>query len=1159
MILPASSHLLPAWGAALVQDSSADVELAKLMERLNHAPVMERPRGALEPLFQSEEEYQQWKSRISSTSAYRKAKARRREEVTLGIDSGSTTTKIVALSSRGELLFTWYRNNNGDPVMAVREGLAQMAEECALGGTEVVVTGSCATGYGEDLIRNAFHLDCGIIETMAHYTAARHVVPDVSFILDIGGQDMKAIFVSGGVVNRIEINEACSSGCGSFIETFARSLGCSLTDFARLACISRRPYDLGTRCTVFMNSKVKQALREGCALEDISAGLSYSVVKNCLHKVLKIKDASCLGQHIVVQGGAMRNDAVVRAFECLTGQQVYRSECPELMGALGCALHARQYQTEVASLHEMLSGAQFTIDQRWCRGCENHCRVSVYHFSSGNRYYSGNRCERVFSSKGEGYQSGENVYERKYALLFAPAGPLAESAPTIGIPRCLNMYEEFPFWQALFVHAGIRVLLSSPSSFNAYEAEACKVMSDNICFPAKLVHSHIHNLVQKRPDRIFMPYVIYERQDGGNNSYNCPIVSGYSDVVKGTDSISIPIDAPAVTFKDRSLLYRQCRGYLQGLGVANAVVRRAFREAWQMQLRFEQQMADINRQVLARGRASGRLTILLAGRPYHTDPLVQHQLAGMIASMGVNVITDDIVRGMDIPLDDVHFVRQWAYANRILKAAKWVAQQGDEVQFMQMTSFGCGPDAFLTDEVSCLLQRHGKVPTFLKIDDVCHIGSLKLRVRSAIESMKLSASVRRERDVTAFLTTPPFTRADRRRKIIAPFFTSFISPLIPPLMHLAGYEAEILPVSDATSSTWGLRYANNEVCYPAPLIVGDIIKAFAEGRYRPEETAVAITQTGGQCRASSYISLIKKALVEAGFQDVPVLSLTFGAAPVGNPQSGFRINWFRMLPIIVDSLLYSDCISKFYYASVVRERETGQAKRLRDYYLNVAKDIIMRNSPKEFQACLAQAARDFSLIVRDVECPRVGVVGEIFLKFNSFAQHDLCEWLSSRGIEVVPPLLTEFFTQGFVNFKIEQDSNLRRKSVPDVVIRQLYAMVWRRAERFNRVAEAFPRFTPLERVFDKAAEAEKVISLNAQFGEGWLLPAEILSLASQGVSHVICMQPFGCIANQIVSKGIENRIRQLCPDVHLLSLDFDSGVSEVNMLNRLLLFIHNLR
>ena len=1160
IIVPEKSHLLPAWGTALSEESAEVTTLHALTERLQQRlSVSYRPVQGLAPIFENHDEYEAWRAQLARFGFKRKALAPGHEEVTLGIDSGSTTTKIVVLNKQNELLYTYYRNNGGDPIATVEEGLKEFRDACREAGTEVRVCGSCSTGYGEDLIKAAFRLNGGIIETIAHYMAARYITPDVSFILDIGGQDMKAMFVTGGIINRIEINEACSSGCGSFIETFAKSLGYTVEEFAQEACRATHPYDLGTRCTVFMNSKVKQALREGATVADIAAGLSYSVIKNCLYKVLRLKNTEELGTHIVVQGGTMKNDSVVRAFEKLVGRKVFRSDCPELMGAAGCALYARQTASGSVSLDELLSQSSYTTAQRQCKGCENRCNITLYRFAGGGQYYSGNRCEKYFSNRGERQKTGVNVYTEKLRLLFDRPSETAHPVAVIGIPRCLNMYEEYPFWHTLFTRCHMQVVLSAPSTFNAYEAKARLVMSDNICFPAKLVHSHIQNLTDRKVERIFMPFVVYEKQEGGQNSYNCPIVSGYSEVVKSVQQGTIPVDAPAINFKDKGLLYKQCRSYLRGLGVDERTIKKAFEEAVQEEERFRQQLEEINRQVWQQGARDGMLTILLAGRPYHTDPLIQHKLSDTIAAMGVNVITEDIARSASVPMDDVHFVSQWAYANRILKAAKWVALQGNDVQCMQMTSFGCGPDAFLTDETRSLLKRYGKTLTLLKIDDISNTGSLRLRVRSAIESLKLSLKEKNTAGVEPFVTTPPFEKQDRRRKMIAPFFTPYLSPLIPPLMKLNGYEVDILPVSDAASCDWGLRYANNEVCYPATLIVGDIVKAFKEGRYAPQDTVVGITQTGGQCRASSYISLIKKALTESGYGDVPVISLTIGSKSMGSSQPGFRMNWFKLLPILIDALLYSDCIAKFYNAAVVRETTPGAAEKLMKKYLEVAKGIIERNASHALQAYIVQAARDFNRITRNMETPKVGVVGEIFLKFNPFAQKDVCGWLADRGIEVVPPLLTEFFVQTFVNRSVNQKNGLKRKVMPEKLIRGLYGWIWKRMERYNCLAGEFQYFTPFRNVFDEAAEAEKVISLNAQFGEGWMLPGEILSLAAQGVNHIVSLQPFGCIANHIVSKGIENRIRQIYPDLQLLSLDFDSGVSDVNVTNRLLLFTDSLQ
>ena len=1160
IILPENSHLIPAWGAALSEGKAESQSLSAWITSIREALSVDyHPVKGLEPIFRDAKDYAGWKERISRYSFKQKELKQGCEEVTLGIDSGSTTTKIVVLTKAGELLYTYYNNNEGNPIATVEKGLALFREQCQKSGTEIRITSSCSTGYGEDLIKAAFRLDGGIIETIAHYVAARHVTKDVSFILDIGGQDMKAVFVSEGVINRIEINEACSSGCGSFIETFTKSLGYTVQDFAKEACRAISPYDLGTRCTVFMNSKVKQALREGATIRDIAAGLSYSVIKNCLYKVLRLKNTEELGAHIVVQGGTMKNDSVVRAFEKLIGKEVFRSNRPELMGAIGCALYARRFEEKAVSLDDVLGCASYTTKQQQCHGCENQCLITAYRFDNGNRYYSGNRCEKIFNNKGTQDKQGQNIYSRKLALLFDRTIPIESPKSIIGIPRCLNMYEEYPFWHTLFSLCGLKVVLSAPSTFSKYEAKVKLVMSDNICFPAKLVHSHIQNLIDQKVERIFMPFVVYEKLEGGQNSYNCPIVSGYSEVIKSVQQVAIPIDSPAITFKDKHLLFQECQDYLKQFNIKTTTIRTAFAEAVRAMEKFEEDIIAYNQQVLKQSRENGELTILLAGRPYHADPLIQHKLSDTIAAMGVNVITDDIVRHENLSVDDAHFVPQWAYANRILKAAKWVALQGADVQCMQMTSFGCGPDAFLTDETRSLLKRYGKTLTLLKIDDVSSTGSLKLRVRSTIESLKLSVRKDKHIAIQPFVSTPIFSIEDRKRKILAPFFTPFISPLIPSIFKVAGYEIENLPPSDAVSCDWGLRYANNEVCYPATLIVGDIIKAFKEGKYDPQTTAVAITQTGGQCRASNYISLIKKALTESGFGHVPVVSIAY-AAGLKNTQPGFKVNWFKVFSIILNALLYSDCIAKFYYAAVVREKEKGAAARLKDRYLEAAQVVVEQNAPEKLLGYLSLAVRDFNeIVVPDKHVPKVGIVGEIYLKFNPFAQKNISEWLVDKQIEVVPPLLTEFFVQDFVNYEVQQKTGLNKKIVPNGLIHWLYGKIWKRIERFNQIGSGFRYFLPFHPIFEESEEASKVISLNAQFGEGWLLPGEIMSLARQGVNHVISLQPFGCIANHIVAKGIEKRIKDLYPDMHLLSLDFDSGVSDVNIMNRLLLFTDNLK
>ena len=1262
-IVSENSNLIPALGCAYrakSADSAASVSV--LRSRMNKE-IQTEWTSSLLPLFKNEKEHQEWLKSKAKFATETKALNKGKQQVVIGIDSGSTTTKIVAVrvnaeTPTGDIVFTNYRLNLGNPIKAVADGLNALKQEAALRGAELEIVGSCSTGYGEELIKAAFGLDSGIIETMAHERAAASLMPDVSFILDIGGQDMKAIFVEKGAVVRMELNEACSSGCGTFIQTFANNMGYSVGDFAQLACQSKAPCDLGTRCTVFMNSKVKQVLREGASVADISAGISYSVIKNCLYKVLKLHGNENLGGKIVVQGGTMRNDAVVRAFELLTHTEVARSNMPELMGAYGCALHAAadyNHRTSSEDTHpassrtidELQNLAHYETKQLQCKGCENHCYVSRYTFAGGNKFYSGNKCERVFNNKGANEIKGKNIYEYKYSLLFdrETVNPPATAfhGTWVGIPRILNMYEEYPFWNALLRAAGLDVILSSDSTFSQYEGALNTVMSDNICFPAKLAHSHLKELNENpKVDRILMPYVVYEHNDDPKNtlnSFNCPVVSGYSDVIKSVINLKKPIDTPVINFAQPKALEKQITDYLKQLGVSKKTAHKALREAlyaqavyaaeikkqgWEI-LKNEETEAQKTNEAKAQKPNKG-LTILLAGRPYHTDPLIQHKLSEMIANLGVNVISEDIARGnlfddfRDFNLENLaaerneaalasqdndeayncqpetYLVKQWAYMNRILKAAQWAAEQGNEVHFVQMTSFGCGPDSFIQDEIRDIMKRHNKPFTLLKIDDVSNIGSLKLRVRSLIESLKgVKSEERRVKNSTLNIQhstlniqhstlniqhstlniqhlqqTKVFTKQDIHRKILAPFMTEYLTPIIPPILKLIGYDVEVLPMSDEVSAELGLKFANNEVCYPATLIVGDIIKALKSGRYDLKNTAVVMSQTGGQCRATNYAGLIKRAMISNGFQDIPLLTLGVTASTGEasgstddkqdyNEQDGFNVPWLKYSQIIVTAIFYGDAINEMYNACIVRERKPGIARELRDKYMQLIDGPIARNSAKELIQLLEQAAVEFDQMTLDRELPKVGIVGEIFLKFNPFAHQFLEQNIISRGIEVVPPLLAPFFLQEFVNVEIQKHMRLSCTKVPDFIIKGAYqALIGRRLRQINKAAGKFRYFRPFTNIYDDAKDVQGLVSLAAQFGEGWLLPADIVGYIRDGVNNIISLQPFGCIANHVISKGIEKRLHDRFPMLNLVSLDFDSGVSEVNVTNRLLLFLDSI-
>ena len=745
------------------------------------------------------------------------------------------------------------------------------------------------------------------------------------------------------------------------------------------------------------------------------------------------------------------------------------------------------------------------------------------------------------------------------------------------------MYEDFPFWNALLHAAGFDVILSSDSTFSQYEGALNTVMSDNICFPAKLAHSHLKELNENpEVDRILMPYVVYEHNDDPKNtlnSFNCPVVSGYSDVIKSVIDLKKPIDSPVINFAQPKALEKQIVDYLKKLGVDRKTARKALKEALYAQASYSAEIKTKAWEILNQNEVKPRLTILLAGRPYHTDPLVQHKLSEMIANLGVNVISEDIARGSSDNNDaynsqpETYLVKQWAYMNRIMKAAQWAAEQGDNVHFVQMTSFGCGPDSFIQDEIRDIMRRHNKPFTLLKIDDVSNIGSLKLRARSLIESLKGQASHQTQcskLNAQRLEQTKVFTKQDVHRKILAPFMTEYLTPIIPPILKLIGYDVEVLPMSDEASAEIGLRFANNEVCYPATLIVGDIIKALKSGKYDLKNTAVVMSQTGGQCRATNYAGLIKRAMISNGFQDVPLLTLGVTASTGEasgstddkqdyNEQDGFNVPWLKYSQIIVTAIFYGDAINEMYNACITRERKQGIAKELRDKYIRLIDEPIARNSAKGLIKLLEQAAEEFNQMTLDKNVPKVGIVGEIFLKFNPFAHQYLERYIISKGIEVVPPLLAPFFLQEFVNVEIQKHMRLSCTKIPDFIIKGAYqALIGRRLRQVNKAASKFRYFRPFTNIYDDAKDVQGLVSLAAQFGEGWLLPADIVGYIRDGVNNIISLQPFGCIANHVISKGIEKRLHERFPQLNLVSLDFDSGVSEVNVTNRLLLFLDSI-
>ncbi len=1168
------SLFTPAFGTALaIEAKEVPFSVDDFINKLEDSSKNLIFKNRLNPLFKDKAELEEWEQRRVKMKINRSGILEYNgDKCFLGIDSGSTTTKIAVIGLNNELLFSHYVNNNGNPIEAVTEGLNLFIKELDKRPKDkpLRIVQATSTGYGEDLIKAAFNMNKGVVETIAHYTAAHYLDPEVSFIMDIGGQDMKAIFIENGVINRIELNESCSSGCGSFIQTFGNTLGFKVADFATLALDASHPADLGTRCTVFMNSKVKQTLRENTGMGDISAGLAISVVKNALYKVLKLKNVDVLGDHIVVQGGTFKNAAVHRALEVLTGKEVICTDLPELMGAYGAAiLSLNDYKKQrLLNTHhenaflELPDKSNFQTKLLHCKGCVNNCTVTRFKFNNDNIYYSGNKCEAIFSNTGQKYEPGFNFHEYRYKLLFdrevVKTSFAHHNLPKIGIPRVLNNYENYPFWHTLLSSLGFEVILSEESNNTVYENGQGSIMSDNVCFPAKLVHGHILSLAKQAVDKIVYPMEYYQKNEfeEADNSFMCPVVSGYADVVHNSMNIEekygIPILRPIINYNDEKLLLQACKDLIKPFGFSNKEIKSAYEMALQAQVDFKKAIKDKGEEIIQRVKNTpGAFAVVLAGRPYHTDPLINHKIPEILTHLGVDIITEDALpKAKNADLTDLQVLSQWSYPNRIYNAAQWVAEQDDKFQFVQFNSFGCGPDALVIDEVVEILRTVNKIHTLIKIDDISSTGSVKLRLRSMIESLKIR-EVDENAPVKQRINTAIFDENEKDRIILGPHFSDFYSPFLPAIFHLAGYKYVNLPPATRASVEYGLKYSNNEICYPATIVVGDVIAALESRKYDRTKVAVGITQTGGQCRASSYLSLIKKGMIAAGYNDIPVIAVGTSGKTI-NPQPGFELNWKKLLPITMAATLFADAMAKIFYSAVVREIEKGSVQILMDKYYAKAYDVIILNKPKLLYKLLEEAVQEFNeLDLITDELPQIGIVGEIYIKYNSFGNNNVVNWLIEQGVEVVVPPLFDFFIQDFVNVEVNKQNHVSQASMSDYLVKFFEKYTNYQVGKINKILSQYRFYKPFHNIRSLSKKAEKILSLAHQFGEGWLIPAEIGACAEDGVNQVVSLQPFGCIANHIVSKGIENKVKRIYPEMSLLFLDFDNDISEVNIINRL--------
>ena len=1143
--------------------ASGPVAIGELQRRLESGVQVSFEMPRLNPLFANREEYDAFCRRHAAAVLPKQPLTDYRGECFLGIDAGSTTTKLALIGSDGQLLFSDYANNQGNPIQTAMHAVSRLKAELPEG---VTIARACSTGYGEAMLKSAFCLDEGEVETIAHCTAASFFDPEVDCVLDIGGQDMKCIRLKNGSVDSILLNEACSSGCGSFIENFANSLGYSAAEFAGLGLFAEHPVDLGTRCTVFMNSNVKQAQKEGAQVADISAGLAFSVIKNALFKVIKLASAEELGKHIVVQGGTFHNQAVLRAFEQIAGVEVTCPDIAGLMGAFGAALIARKHYkgqpSSMLSLDEILSLTYTSVSRR-CGGCSNNCLLTVLKFPGGRTHITGNRCEKGIGGSGE-KKHADNLfaYKRKRMFDYEPLPREAAFRGVIGIPRVLNLYENYPFWATFFARLGFRVELSPFSDRKMYELGMESIPSESECYPAKLAHGHVQWLIDHGVQTIFHPSVYYERQEtpGAQNHFNCPIVVSYPENLKNNvEAIfegKVQYIRPFLAFTDeKTVADRMVRLCREEWDIPEREVRQAVKEAWAEQLRAKEDVRAAGREALLRMEREGRSGVVLAGRPYHLDPEINHGIPELIASYGLSVFTEDSLPVEFTPGRPLRVVDQWVYHSRLYTAAEFVSGR-DDLELVQLTSFGCGLDAVTSDQVSEILEHSNKLYTVLKIDEVNNLGAVRIRIRSLISAMQQ----RRERGIVAKRRTPVYRRTEYTRQmqqagytIIAPQMSPIHFGVLEPVFARYGYRVVILDNDNRTAIDTGLKYVNNDACFPSITVVGQIMEAVLSGRYDTDRLAILMTQTGGCCRASNYVAFIRRALEKAGLSHIPVISLNANGM---EKNSGFRIS-AGLISAAFRAVVYGDLLMRCLYRVRPYERTPGSANELcRTWTARCVDSLTNRHSKYRYREVCRQLVQDFDTLPIDesLQKPRVGIVGEILVKYMPLANNHLVDLLEREGAEAVVPDLMDFLNYCLYNSNYKSEFLGSKKStavLSNMGIRLIQALRRPAIEALR----ASRRFDPPARIEELAEQTKPFLSLGNQYGEGWFLTGEMIELLQGGVPNIVCIQPFACLPNHVVGKGVIKALRREYPQANIAAVDYDPGASEVNQLNRIKLML----
>jgi predicted CoA-substrate-specific enzyme activase len=1160
IIAPEHSHLFAAVGSAMNYKEDVCVPVEDIIKRLQGKIKLEFEVERMEPLFKNQEEYDTFQNRHAAHKVETRSLAEYRGNCYLGIDAGSTTTKVALVGEDGKLLYSFYSSNNGSPLATTIRAIREIYDRLPQGAK---IVHSCSTGYGEALIKSALMLDEGEVETVSHFYAAAFFDPEVDCIIDIGGQDMKCIKIKNQTVDSVQLNEACSSGCGSFIETFAKSLNFSVQDFAKEALFAKHPIDLGTRCTVFMNSKVKQAQKEGAEVADISAGLAYSVIKNALYKVIKISDPGDLGKHIVVQGGTFYNDAVLRSFEKITGVDAVRPDIAGIMGAFGAALIARERYDGISDSSmlsiDKINSLTYETKLTHCQGCTNHCYLTINKFSGNRQFITGNRCERGLGRE-KSTEKLPNLFDYKLKRLFGYE-PLSESEAVrgvVGIPRVLNMYENYPFWFTFFTKLGYRVVLSPQSSRKIYELGIESIPSESECYPAKLAHGHVSWLIKQGVKFIFYPCIPYEHKeiDKTNNHYNCPIVTSYAENIKNNveELITEHIDFrnPFLSFENEEILAKRLREEFPD--IPKAEVTAAVSAAWKEMMQSKEDVRKKGEEVIKFLDETGKRGIVLAGRPYHVDPEINHGIPELINSYGIAVLTEDSISHLGKVDRPLIVMDQWMYHSRLYAAASYVKTK-DNLDLIQLNSFGCGLDAVTTDAVNDILTKAGKIYTVLKIDEVNNLGAARIRVRSLLAALRVREKKHYHRKIeSAAFERVEFTPEMRENyTILCPQMSPIHFELLAPALNSCGYNFEVLDNDNKSSVDIGLKYVNNDACYPSLMVVGQIMSAVLSGKYDLHKTAIVITQTGGGCRASNYIGFIRRALTKAGLEYIPVISIS---AQGLESNSGFKYS-LPMLKKAMQAVVYGDVFMNVVYRTRPYEKVPGSVNALHEKWKNICIRQLTKDkvTMREFNKNIRSIVKEFDEIeLLDIKKPRVGIVGEILVKFMPAANNYLVDLLEAEGAEAVMPDLMGFLLYCAENANFKKDYLGASKKSAFINNSVIKLLEWFRKGAKQALKES-KRFTPPATIQETANLAKDLVSLGNQTGEGWLLTGEMIELIHNGAGNIVCCQPFACLPNHIVGKGVIKELRAAFPEANIIAVDYDPGASEVNQLNRIKLML----